>query len=102
MMIEARETLHVREGFWKSITSKSLADVFAPEEPLRKAEVDLLLDFDRFAGETYGHTSQASRGDLISQWRMHLQMSSVPTTMFPTAMERPPPSLPSLVDNLQS
>ena len=53
MMTEARETLEVREGFWKGLTSKNITEVFAPENDPCRTESCLFMDFDGVFGSWF-------------------------------------------------
>lgn len=60
-MSEARETLNVREGFWKGITCENVGSIFVPEDAPRVARVDLLLDYNRLFGKEFPRLRQDIR-----------------------------------------
>lgn len=64
-MLADRDTLHVKEGFWKGLDADNVADIFAPEEE-REAQADLLVDYTRLFGEGFVRAEQDLRPFLPS------------------------------------
>lgn len=54
-MLYDRDTLDVKEGFWKSLDASNLADIFTPEDE-RTADTHLLADYTQVFGECFVRT----------------------------------------------
>lgn len=79
-MSEARETLNVREGYWKGITCENVGSIFVPEDAPRVAQVDLLLDYNRLFGKEFPRFRQDIRPCLPNTpWAQSIKLLREPS-----------------------
>ncbi|KAI0437471.1 hypothetical protein F4803DRAFT_555966 [Xylaria telfairii] len=52
-MMDARETLEVKAGFWRGVNSMNVHKIFHPEQTIKLAPRDMLLDYTRLFGDTF-------------------------------------------------
>lgn len=54
MVLQNRQALHVRDGFWEGVDSNNLHTIFATEViEVRRKEAGLLLDYDSIFGRNF-------------------------------------------------
>lgn len=78
-MLEARDKLDVKQGYWSGINRDTIYTAFLPEEP-RTAEMPLLLDYTRLFGESFTHWRQDVRPCLDGvHWISPLELDGPPS-----------------------
>lgn len=94
MLQSPRESLEVKDGFWKGIHSGNVCTCFRAEEQ-RSAEVSLLADYTALFGEGFVRSRKDMRPFLPS-WACDLRLEVEPDELFTDGEEAQDPSLSDL------